>query len=93
MLTWAEVIKFANEGNPAPDRRVEKTPEEWRALLTPEQYAITRAKGTERAFSHPYYQEKREGMYNCVCCGAPPVQLRNEVWFRERLAELLRPGK
>jgi peptide-methionine (R)-S-oxide reductase len=44
---------------------------EWREKLTPEQYHVTREHGTERAFSHPYYQEKREGMYRCVCCGAP----------------------
>jgi peptide-methionine (R)-S-oxide reductase len=45
--------------------------EEWRAKLTPEQFHVTREHGTERAFSHPYYQEKRAGMYRCVCCGAP----------------------
>ncbi|HSH63863.1 peptide-methionine (R)-S-oxide reductase MsrB [Methyloceanibacter sp.] len=44
---------------------------EWRAKLTPEQYHVTREHGTERAFSHPYYEEKREGMYRCVCCGEP----------------------
>ncbi len=44
---------------------------EWRAKLTPEQYHVTREHGTERAFSHPYNQEKRQGMYRCVCCGEP----------------------
>ena len=39
--------------------------------LSPEEFRITREHGTERAFSHPYHREKREGMYNCVCCGAP----------------------
>ena len=51
MLNWNEVIKYANYGNPTPDRRVEKTEEEWKKLLTPEQYRITREKGTERRFS------------------------------------------
>ena len=44
---------------------------EWREKLTPEQFQVTRQHGTERAFSHPYYNDKRDGMYRCVCCGAP----------------------
>ena len=51
--------------------RVVKSKEEWRKTLTPEEFRVTREHGTERAFSHPYAQEKREGMYHCVCCGAP----------------------
>jgi peptide-methionine (R)-S-oxide reductase len=47
------------------------TEAEWRQKLSPEQYHVTREHGTERAFSHPYYKEKREGMYRCVCCGEP----------------------
>ena len=49
-----------------------KSDEEWRKTLTPEEFQVTRQHGTERAFSHPYFQEKRQGMYHCVCCGAPP---------------------
>lgn len=48
-----------------------KSETEWRQQLTPEQYHVTRRHGTERAFTHPYYSEKRRGTYNCVCCGAP----------------------
>lgn len=44
---------------------------EWRKSLTPEEYRVTRQHGTERAFSHPYAQDKSEGTYTCVCCGAP----------------------
>ncbi|GGA54879.1 peptide-methionine (R)-S-oxide reductase MsrB [Pelagibacterium lentulum] len=44
---------------------------EWRDKLTPEQFHVTREHGTERAFSHPYNEEKREGLYYCVCCGVP----------------------
>jgi peptide-methionine (R)-S-oxide reductase len=44
---------------------------EWRSKLTPDQYYVTRQHGTERAFSHPYYQEKNAGTYRCVGCGAP----------------------
>ncbi len=51
--------------------KVEKSDEEWRAQLTPEQYRITREAGTERAFSHPHHGEKRDGTYRCVCCGEP----------------------
>ena len=51
--------------------KIDVSDPEWRARLTPEQYHVTREHGTERAFSHPYYQEKQAGMYRCVCCGAP----------------------
>lgn len=39
--------------------------------MTPEQYRITRQHGTERAWTGPFLDEKREGTYNCICCGAP----------------------
>jgi peptide-methionine (R)-S-oxide reductase len=48
-----------------------RSKESWREKLSPEQFHITREHGTERAFSHPYHAEKREGVYRCVCCGAP----------------------
>jgi peptide-methionine (R)-S-oxide reductase len=57
---------------PAKDRaKIEKTDEEWRKQLTPQQYRVTREHGTERAFTGPHWDEKREGQYSCVCCGAP----------------------
>lgn len=52
-------------------KRVEKTDAEWRAQLTPEQYKVTRQHGTERAGSSPLNEEKREGVFACVCCGEP----------------------
>jgi peptide-methionine (R)-S-oxide reductase len=51
--------------------KIERTDAEWRTLLTPEQYYVTRERGTERAFGGPHWDEKREGMYKCICCGAP----------------------
>ena len=51
--------------------KVTSSEAELRKKLTPEQFHVTREHGTERAFSHPYYQEKREGMYRCICCGEP----------------------
>ncbi len=44
--------------------------EEWKKLLTPEQYRITREKGTERAFTGEYHDCKDPGVYKCSCCGA-----------------------
>ena len=49
--------------------KVIKTDEEWRQILTPEQYEVTRKKGTERAFTGKYYDFHEEGVYKCVCCG------------------------
>lgn len=46
-----------------------KSEEEWKAELTPEQFAVCREKGTERAFTGQYYDCKRKGTYYCVCCG------------------------
>ena len=49
--------------------KVTKTDEEWRRELTPEQYRVLRGKGTERAFTGAYCDEKREGVYRCAGCG------------------------
>jgi peptide-methionine (R)-S-oxide reductase len=48
--------------------RVEKTDQEWRAQLTPEQFRIARQGGTERAFTGEYWDNKEPGIYRCVCC-------------------------
>ncbi len=51
--------------------RVRKTDEEWRQELTPEQYRITRQKGTEPPFTGKYNSFKGKGTFSCVCCGQP----------------------
>ena len=44
---------------------------EWKGRLTPEQYRVTRRKGTERAFTGKYWDHHEKGTYRCVCCGTP----------------------
>lgn len=68
MLNWSDVLRFTEEGNLDPDRRVELPDHEWRARLTPEQYRITRQKGTERAFSSEMCSLFEPGLYACLCC-------------------------
>ena len=51
--------------------KVKKTDAEWREQLSPEEYEVARKKGTERAFTGKYWDNKEKGMYRCVGCGAP----------------------
>ncbi len=51
--------------------RVEKTDQEWQEQLTPEQFAVARAHGTERPFCGTLLDNKRAGVYSCICCGLP----------------------
>ncbi len=53
-----------------PKDAVRKNEDEWRQQLTPEQYTIARQKGTERPFTGKYNDNKADGTYRCVCCGA-----------------------
>jgi len=49
---------------------IRKSDEEWKRQLTAEQYAVTRQRGTEPAFSGAYYHHTATGAYHCICCGA-----------------------
>ncbi len=51
--------------------KVNKTDAEWREILSPDQYKILRKKGTERAFTGPYWDSKEQGTYACAGCGTP----------------------
>ena len=51
--------------------KITKSNIEWQKQLTPEQYYITRQKGTERPFTGEYNDSKTPGTFECICCGAP----------------------
>jgi peptide-methionine (R)-S-oxide reductase len=69
--TEKEQIKIysAAKGGYVTAEKVVKTEKEWLSQLTPEQFKITRKKGTERAFSGKYDKHYEKGVYRCVCCG------------------------
>lgn len=77
-MDWKQVLTYAQKGSPAPDKRVEHTDAEWKALLTPEQFQIARHKGTERPFTGEYCEAHDPGLYACVCCGTPLFDSRTK---------------
>ena len=62
---------FAADAPPGFIGKVEKTPEQWRVLLTPAQFDVLREEGTERPFSSPLNNEKRKGRFVCAGCALP----------------------
>ena len=69
MLNWNNVLQYAKNGSPKPDMRVEKSDEEWQAMLTEKQYYVARQKGTEARFTGEYCERHEPGLYACICCG------------------------
>ncbi|MFN0203320.1 MAG: peptide-methionine (R)-S-oxide reductase MsrB [Bacteroidia bacterium] len=68
MLTWKDILRFIKQGNPTPDQTVVKTEAEWKEILPPETFRVTRLHGTERAFSSEMCSRFEAGLYACVCC-------------------------
>ena len=67
-----QLVEFSDSGKRTgivTTDKVIKTDEEWKRQLTPEQFAVTRKKGTEPAFTGKYYNMHDHGIYRCVCCG------------------------
>ncbi len=52
-------------------KKVQKSNEEWKKILTPEEYYVCREAGTERAFTGEYWNHKADGIYRCKCCKTP----------------------
>ncbi len=69
MITWNDILARGSDGNPTPPRRDDRTEAEWRAVLEPAAFAVTRHAATERPFSSDMCGLFTPGRYGCVCCG------------------------
>ena len=77
-LPVASGANGARSGQDAPIKKVVKTDEEWKRILTPEQYNVARQKGTEAPYSSPLNDVHDEGVFECVCCELPLFSSRTK---------------
>lgn len=68
MLNWKQIVEFAENGNPVPNRTITLSDAQWREKLSQEQYRVTRQHGTEHPFSSSLCNLFEPGLYACVCC-------------------------
>ncbi|MCV6629813.1 MAG: peptide-methionine (R)-S-oxide reductase MsrB [Flavobacteriaceae bacterium] len=71
MLLWKDIIHYSSNGNPTPPKRVEKTEEEWKAILDEHTFRITRLHGTEAPNTGAHCSSFDPGIYHCACCQTP----------------------
>ena len=71
--------------------RIAKTEEEWRRMLSAESFEVTRHAGTETAFTGAYWNFHSDGLFRCVCCDTALFDLREQIRFRDWLAEFHAP--
>ena len=86
MLKWNDILAYARNGNPAPDRTVRKTDDEWRRLLWRGGVRGDAQGRDERPFSSEMCSLFKPGIYACAGCDTAPVRRFGQVRVRDGLA-------